>query len=120
MRSLEKLAASGGRLAVDDATLFLPQGDARIESLSVELPETAYNAAFNWPAVLLGSSGSVSATLSEALVLDLIDQNPDLRGLVGGGFLIKNGDRYEIRAKLERGRLSINGAPMPLSNLLTL
>jgi len=120
MRSLEKLAASGGSLTIDDATLFLPQGDAQIESLSVELPETAYNAAFNWPAVLLGSSGSVSATLSEALVLDLIDQKPDLRGLVGGGFLIKNGDRYEIHAELERGRLSINGAPMPLSNLLTL
>ena len=34
--------------------------------------------------------------------------------MVGLGYLVLNGDVYEMKAELRKGLLTLNGAPMPL------
>ena len=117
-QALESLAASGGRLNIKDANLVMPSGDLHIESMSVELTETAYTDAFNWPAVLLGADIVLEASLSAEFVEELQSHDPRLNAAVAGGFLVKNGDRYRIRAALDDGQLRVNGAPLPLTSFI--
>ena len=53
---------------------------------------------------------SVPVTLVEALGQD----NQQVAAAIGGGFIIKKGDVYELKALLKKGLLTVNGAPIPI------
>jgi hypothetical protein len=113
-RELEALAARGGQLEITDTRITLPQGNWTM-NLSVTVDETDdADQPFSWPTVLLNTRATLDAQLSMSLFDYLVEVNPQLRSAVAGGFLVRKGDRYEIEAELDSGRLLINGAPMNL------
>ncbi len=64
--------------------------------------------------MLLGTEAAVDLSIPATLV-DMMGQgNPQLAMAIGGGYLLKNGDVYEMKARLEKGLLTVNGAPIPI------
>jgi uncharacterized protein YdgA (DUF945 family) len=44
----------------------------------------------------------------------LVQTEPNMAMAIGGGYLVKRGDAYELEAQLRKGLLTVNGAPIPL------
>ena len=107
-----RLVGSGLELHIDEAVLELPDGDVSAE-LHLAIDETAV-ADFSWAGALLAADASLDFRIAEALVRVAMAANPEVGGLIGTGYLRRNGAAYELRAELEAGRLTINGAPLPL------
>ncbi len=112
-----RLVGAGLALHIDEARLQLPEGDVVAElHLAVreaDIPD------FSWPAALLAADASLDFRIAEALVQLAMAANPEVGGIIGMGYLRRNGDVYELRAELGDGLLTVNGAPLPLpSNAL--
>ena len=44
----------------------------------------------------------------------IVDVQPNAAMAIGGGYLVKRGDAYEMNAQMKKGLLTINGAPIPI------
>ena len=44
----------------------------------------------------------------------LLEEQPGAAMVIGGGYLVKRGDIYELKAEMKKGLLTVNGAPMPI------
>ena len=71
-------------------------------------------AGFSWPEALLAMDASANISIAEDLVRLAMAADPDVGGIIGMGFLQKDGDVYVLRAEFKRGLLTVNGAPMPI------
>ena len=48
-------------------------------------------------------------------LVDMVAQgNPQAAMVIGGGYLVKRGDVYVTEARMEKGLLTVNGAPIPI------
>jgi hypothetical protein len=106
------LVAAGFELHIDEARISLPQGLIESE-LHVSVGESG-SSSFSWPEALLAIDATADFSIAEDLVRLAMAANPDVGGIIGMGFLRKNGDVYELHAEFTKGRLTVNGAPMPI------
>ena len=109
---LQTVVTSGGRLDIADAVFSIDPGAATLD-LSVEIDATD-DGNFSWPTVLLNSRGTIEAAVAESLYDALVELNPQARGALASGMLIKDGDQFVMDVEFDKGRLLINGAPMSL------
>jgi uncharacterized protein YdgA (DUF945 family) len=107
-----RLIAAGLELHVDETRVQLPDGDVTAQ-FHLAIRETDADA-FSWPGVLLAADATLDLRIAEPLVRLAMAANPDVGGIIGMGYLRRNGDVYELRAELEDGLLTVNGAPLPL------
>jgi len=113
-REFEALAAAGGHFEVPAARVVTPQGDWQM-AMTVDVDETAGNdGPFSWPSVLLNTTARLDIDLSTALFDHLVALDPDMRSALATGLLVRQGDRYEMKAGFDNGHLTINGAPMTI------
>jgi hypothetical protein len=107
-----RLVAAGLEFHIDEARVQVPDG-AVDAVLHVAIRDTDLSG-FSWPGVLLAADATLDLRIAETLVRLAMAANPEVGGLIGTGYLRRNGDVYELRARLEDGVLTVNDAPMPL------
>ena len=109
---LKQLAAAGLEMRFDQLDVELPMGTVAMKmNLAVEESDAS---TFEWTSLLQGTEGSLQLAVPEALVDMAMSMNPQAGAVVGMGFLLKNDDVYEMDAKLSKGLLTVNGAPIPI------
>ena len=113
-------------LEQDALQLFAAGFDLNIGRLEVTLPQGtmtsvmnfSFNegdpATFDWSSLLLSTEASVDISLPVDMVETMARDNPQAAMVIGGGFLVKRNDAYVMEARLKKGLLTVNGAPMPL------
>jgi uncharacterized protein YdgA (DUF945 family) len=109
---LKRLLAAGLELRFDQLDVLLPMGTVEMQMNLNVAKEDADT--FEWTSLLLGTQGSAQLSVPEALVDMALAMNPQAGAIVGMGFLAKSGDAYKMDARLEKGLLTINGAPIPI------
>mgnify|MGYP001815079220 CR=1 FL=1 len=107
-----RLFAAGFEFDVDRIKVALPQGE--ISSTMAFSFAASDPASFEWASLLLGTEASIDLAIPVALVDMMGQDNPQVAMAIGGGYLLKNGDVYEMKARLKKGLLTVNGAPIPL------
>ena len=112
-RLLESLIVGGGRLKIMNAVFRVDPGEARL-NLTLDVNETQGEDRFSWPTVLLNSRGAVDARIAASLYDAMVQIDPHVRGALASGMLMKDGDQYVMNIEFDKGRLTINGAPMSL------
>lgn len=109
---LRAMFASGFEVTVEQLDVGVPQGvvSARMHfDIDATDPDS-----FDWTSLLTGTRASVDISVPESMLDTILETNPQAGVVVGMGYLLKNGDVYEMKAELKKGLLTINGAPMPL------
>lgn len=109
---LKRLLASGVELRFDQLDVALPMGTIETQ-LNLAVAEDDAST-FEWTSLLLSTAGAAKISVPAELVDMALAMNPQAGAVVGMGFLLKNGDVYEMDAKLEKGLLTVNGAPIPI------
>lgn len=109
---LKRLLAGGLEMRFDQFDVALPMGTVGM-TMKLTVAEEDLNT-FEWTSLLLGTQGAARLSVPEALVDMAMGMNPQADAMVGMGLLVKNGDIYEMDARLEKGLLTINGAPIPI------
>ncbi|MGB5491215.1 MAG: DUF945 family protein [Woeseiaceae bacterium] len=108
---LKHLLASGLEMRFDQLDVASPMGAVEMD-LRLKVSERDTDA-FEWSSLLLATEGSANLSVPEALVEMALAMNPQA-GAVVAILLQKNGNVYEMAAKLEKGLMTINGAPIPI------
>ena len=106
------LVAAGLELHIDEARISLPQGLIESE-LHIAVAEIGADG-FTWPKALLATEAVADFSIGEELVQLAMAANPEVGGIIGMGYLRKNGDVYEMHAEFKKGLLTVNGAPIPV------
>ena len=109
---LKQLFASGFELTFERFNVTTPQGTVSSKMLfnfGEEDPAT-----FDWSALLLSTEASVDLSIPASFVETVAESNPQVAAAIGGGFLVKRGDAYEMQAQLKKGLATVNGAPIPI------
>lgn len=109
---LKALLAKGLSVNVPKYNLTLPQGTVATKmsfTFAEEDPAT-----FEWTTLLMSTDGSIDVSIPAALVDMFAEGNPQAAMIIGGGYLVKRGDVYITEARLKKGLLTINGAPIPI------
>ncbi len=91
---------------------YLPMGTVTSKMLfefSEEDPAT-----FDWTTLLLSTEASIDLSIPDAIVQMMLQAEPNMAMAIGAGYLVKRGDAYELEARLKKGLLTVNGAPIPL------
>jgi uncharacterized protein YdgA (DUF945 family) len=104
--------AKGFTLNIPKYNHTLPQGTVSTEmffTVNEEDPAT-----FEWTTLLLSTEASIDVSLPAALVEMFAQGNPQAAMVIGGGYLVKRGDVYVTEARLKKGLLTVNGAPIPI------
>jgi uncharacterized protein YdgA (DUF945 family) len=109
---LKDLLAAGINIGIDQLDVALPMGTVT-SRMSFEVPESD-RATFEWTSLLLGLVGEVYISVPEALVQLATSVDPQAGALIGMGYLRKEGDAYVMDAKMKKGLLTVNGAPIPI------
>ena len=109
---LKRLFAAGFDFSFDRFDVTIPQG--KIVS-NMNFSFAASDAAtFEWTSLLLGTEAAVEFSVPAELVETFGQGNPQIAAAIGGGYLLKKGDAYELKALLKKGLLTVNGAPIPI------
>ena len=106
------LLAKGLTMNIPKYNLTLPQGTVSTQmsfTFSEEDPAT-----FEWTTLLLSTDASVDVSLPAELVEMYAQGNPQAAMIIGGGYLVKRGDVYVTEARMKKGLLTVNGAPIPI------
>lgn len=109
---LSQLFAAGFEMNFQQFDMTLPQGtitSKMLFSFDEEDPAT-----FAWTSLLLNTEASIDLSIPEALVDMLVQMEPNAAMAIGGGYLVKRGDVYELEARMKQGLLTVNGAPIPI------
>ena len=109
---LADLVSAGLELRFDKFDVVLPQGVVATK-ISINIPETD-RTNFAWTGVLLALEADADISIPVELYEMATAMNPQANMPVAMGFLIKNGDNYEMQAEYKKGLLTVNGAPMPI------
>ena len=108
----QRLFAAGFDFNIDRFELSLPQGTMTSVmrfSFSEGDPAT-----FDWSSLLLNTEASIDISLPVNMVEALARDNPQAAMVIGGGYLSKRGEVYVTEARLKKGLLTVNGAPIPI------
>ncbi len=108
----KQLVASGLEIRLNRLMVDLPQGQVTSD-MHFTVEETDY-ASFTWPGALLAMDATVNVSIPSRLMDYAMSIQPETGMLVGMGILRKEGDDYAMAAEFQKGRLTVNGAPMPL------
>jgi uncharacterized protein YdgA (DUF945 family) len=111
-RDLKQLFAAGFDFSFDRFDVTLPQGKV-VSKMSFAFASSD-PATFEWTSLLLGTEASIDLSIPAALVEALGADNPQLAMAVGGGYLVRKGEDYVLEARMKKGLLTLNGAPMPI------
>ena len=106
------LLARGFTMNIPKYNLTLPQGTVSTQmsfTFSEEDPAT-----FEWTTLLLSTDASVDVSLPAELVEMYAQGSPQAAMIIGGGYLVKRGDVYVTEARMKKGLLTVNGAPIPI------
>jgi len=109
---LKRLFASGFTFNFEQLDVTLPMGTVSSKMLfefGEEDPAT-----FDWTTLLLSTEASIDLSIPDAIVQMLLQAEPNMAMAIGAGYLVKQGDAYELDAQLKGGLLTVNGAPIPL------
>lgn len=109
---LKRLFASGFTFNFERLDITLPVGTVSSKIL-LEFGEED-PATFDWTTLLLSTEASVDLSIPEAIVQMMLQAEPNIAMAIGGGYLVKRGDVYELDAELRKGLLTVNGAPIPI------
>ena len=111
-RDLKRLFASGFEMNFERLDVTLPMGTISSRMLfefGEEDPAT-----FDWSTLLLSTRASIDLSIPEAIVEMIAQAQPNVAMAIGGGYLVKRGDNYELKAEMKKGLLTVNGAPIPI------
>ena len=109
---LKQLFASGFELNFNRFDVSVPQGTVTSKML-FSFAE-GDDAAFEWTSLLLKTEASIDISIPDALMQMAASANPNVGMAIGGGYLVKEGDAYVLKAEMKKGLLTVNGAPIPL------
>ena len=109
---LEKLAAAGFELHVDQFDFELPQGPVALK-MRFTVEESGAGD-FDLSSLLMTLDAEADLAAGADFVDHAMAMNPDAGAIIGMGYLRRNGDVYEMHAEYAKGLLTINGAPMPI------
>ena len=110
----------------DVQRLFAAGFDFNIKRLEITLPQGTMTsvmrfslgegdpATFDWSSLLLDTEASLDISIPVDMVEAVAADNPQAAMLIGGGYLVRRGDAYVTEARLKKGLLTINGAPIPI------
>ena len=110
---LEKLVAAGFRVRVDRFDIAMPPGTIAAR-LDLGVAPTVIDG-LAWAAVLPALDATFDLSLPVEFYDYLVMLDPQVSTAAAMGFLVRKGDVYRMEAVLANGRLTINGAPMPLA-----
>lgn len=113
---LQQLVAGGMTFDMRRFDLTLPAGDWQ-SSMKIEIP--ADDGAFSWPSVALRMNATANLSVSAGLFEYLMEVEPQAGAIIAMGIVVREGDRYVMRAEIDGGALTVNGAPIPLTGLLS-
>ena len=111
-QDLKRLFASGFEMNFERLDITLPMGTVSSKMLfefGEEDPAT-----FEWSTLLLSTQASIDLSIPEALGERIVQAQPEVAMAIGRGYLVKRGDNYELNAQLQKGLLTVNGAPIPI------
>ena len=111
-RDLKAMFASGFAVNVGKLDVALPQGT--VTTRANFRFEEVDPATFDWTTLLVSTEANVDISMPRDMVEAGLQGNPQAAAMVGLGYLVLNGDAYELKAELRKGLLTLNGAPMPL------
>ena len=109
---LKRLFASGFDFRVDRLDVTIPQG--KIVTKMDFAFAASDPATFEWASLLLGTEAMMEFSVPADLVETYGQGNQQLAAAIGGGYLVRKGDAYELKALLKKGLLTVNGAPIPI------
>lgn len=110
--NLMHLLARGMEIHFEQLDASTPFGDLRSRlDASVQSADTDD---YDWASVILATEASADISVSEGMVDIAGASSPQLGMLIGMGFLRKEGDVYVLHAALQKGLLTVNGAPLAL------
>lgn len=107
-----RLFAAGFDFTIERFELSMPQGT--MTSVMRFSFEEADPATFDWSSLLLNTEASVDISLPVDMVEAIAADNPQAAMVIGGGYLVKRGEFYVTEARLKKGLLTVNGAPIPI------
>ena len=108
----QRLFAAGFDFNIDRFDVTLPQGT--ITSVMKFSFAESDPATFDWSVLLLNTVASVDLAVPAELVETFAQENPQAALVIGGGYLVRRGDDYVMEARLKKGLLTVNGAPIPI------
>lgn len=108
----QRLFAAGFDFNIERLDLSLPQG-TMTSVMRFSFPESD-PATFDWSSLLLNTEASVDVSIPAEMVEAIAAENPQAALVVGGGYLSRRGAAYIMEARLKKGLLTINGAPIPI------
>ncbi len=109
---LKQLFASGFALNFNRFDITVPQGTITSQLLFSFAEEDV--ATFEWTSLLLSTEAAIDLSIPEPIVEMIMATNPQASMAIGGGYLVKDGDAYVLKAEMKQGLLTVNGAPIPL------
>jgi uncharacterized protein YdgA (DUF945 family) len=108
----QRLFAAGFEFDIERLDVTLPEGTmTSVMQFSIKEGDPA---TFDWSSLLLNSEASIDVSIPAGLVETFAQGNPQAAMVIGGGYLVKRGDDYVMEARLKKGLLTINGAPIPI------
>ena len=111
-RDVQLLFASGFTFNFERLNITLPSGTVAASMLFEFAEEDP--ATFDWSTLLLSTNASIDLSIPDPVVQMLVQTEPNMAMAIGGGYLVKRGDVYELEAQLRKGLLTVNGAPIPI------
>ena len=111
-RDVQELFASGFTFNFERLNITLPSGTVAARMLFEFAEEDP--ATFDWSTLLLSTNASIDLSIPDPVVQMLVQTEPNMAMAIGGGYLVKRGDVYELEARLQKGLLTVNGAPIPI------
>ncbi len=109
---LKQLFASGFALNFNRFDITIPQGTIT-SKLLFSFGEDDIDT-FEWTSLLLNTEAAIDLSIPEPIVEMVMAMNPQASMAIGGGYLVKEGDAYVLKAEMKQGLLTVNGAPIPL------
>lgn len=109
---LKQLFASGFALNFNRFDVTVPQGTVTSKLLFSFGEEDVDT--FEWTSLLQSTEATIDVAIPEAIIEMITATNPQAAMAIGGGYLVKEGDTYVLKAEMKKGLLTVNGAPIPL------
>ena len=106
------LFASGFEMNVEQFNMTLPEGT--ISSTMLFSFNEKDPANFAWTSLLMTTEASIDLSIPVAIIEMVLQEQPAAAMAIGGGYLVKKGDAYVLKAEMKKGLLTVNGAPIPI------
>lgn len=111
-KDAQQLFAAGFDFAIERFDVTLPEGTlTSVMNFSFGASDAA---SFTWSSLLLNTEASIDVSVPAGLVETYGMGSPQVAMAIGGGYLMRRGDDYVMGARLKKGLLTVNGAPIPI------